>query len=95
MEQKHFGLHTFPFWYDCVQHEYQNDSCDITKLLTPDPLVTICHKSGEPLPPLGCDVIYGRSQSLFVLIQDLRILRASALAYMSFVKLFPEIGTLT
>jgi len=23
-------------------------------------LVTICHKSGDPLPPLGCDVIYRR-----------------------------------
>ena len=95
MEQKHFGLHTFHFWYDCEQHEYQNDSCDITKLLTPAPLVTVCHKSGDPLPPLGCDVIYGRPQSLLVLFQDLRILRASALACMSFVKLFPEIGTST
>jgi len=35
MEQNHIGLHTFLFWYDCVQHAYQNDSCDITKLLTP------------------------------------------------------------
>jgi len=51
MEQKHISLHTFPFWYDYVWHAYQNDSCDITKLLTPPPLVTICHKSGDPLPP--------------------------------------------
>jgi len=29
------------------------------------PLVTICHKSGDPLPPLGCDVIYGRPHGLF------------------------------
>ena len=27
---------------------------------SPLPLVTICHKSGNPLPPLGCDVICGR-----------------------------------
>jgi len=61
MEQKHIGLHTFPFWYDCMWHAYQTDSCDITKPLTPPlPLVTICRKSGEPLPPLGCDVIYGQ-----------------------------------
>ena len=25
----------------------------------PPPLVTIRHKSGDPLPPLGCDGIYG------------------------------------
>ena len=42
-------------------HAYKNDPCDITELLTPPlPLVTICHKSGDPLPWLGCDVIYGR-----------------------------------
>jgi len=35
MEQKHFGLHTFALWYECVQHAYKNDSCDITKLVTP------------------------------------------------------------
>jgi len=48
-----------------MQHAYQNDSCDITKLLTPPlPLVTICYKSGDPLPPLGYDVIYGRPPRL-------------------------------
>jgi len=41
-------------------HAYKNDPCDITELLTPPlPLVTICHKSGDPFPPLWCDVIYG------------------------------------
>jgi len=29
----------------------------------PPPLVTICHKSGDPFPSSGCDVIYGRPPS--------------------------------
>jgi len=48
------GIETF-------QNDYQNDSCDITKLLTPpSPLSQVVTNLVTPSHPLGCDDIYGR-----------------------------------
>ena len=33
--------------------------CDVTKFRIPPPLVTQCHTSSTPSPPLMCDVMYG------------------------------------